>query len=53
MQIEMQLHKVKEMIIGTRGQMQLRHVNVYTMDSSRSAHLLHMHRKWEEKRRTK
>ena len=53
MQIETQLHEVKEMIIGTRGQMQLRYVNVYTMDSSRSAHLLHMHRKREEKQKTK
>ena len=53
MQIEAQLHEVKEMIIAARGQMQSHYESFYALDSTRDIHLLQMDRIREEERRTK
>ena len=53
MQIETQLHEVREMIAATRGQMQSHYDNMCAMSSSKSTHLMHMDRIREEKQRMK
>ena len=53
MQIETQLHEIKEMTTATQGQMQSHYDNMCAMDSTRSTHLLCMDRIREEKQRMK